>query len=207
MLAILGFLGTQPAIATETEPGPGAETEQPVDPGTPTSPVTPPVILPPVLEPVPTLKPLDPESPAPPIQPPVEPAPVVPPVTEPVAPPVVEPVAPAIPLQDTQVSVVPSDTGVQGYVVDPEVPAEAATLPPAEPTPTPTPTPTPSATKTATPIVNADIAGPLKAALAPVAENNPIIQGVTVLVLILLGAAYFRALRSKGVPGSRVSGK
>ena len=77
---------------------------------------------------------------------------------------------------------------------------------PAEPTPSPTPTP--SATKTAAPpVVSADIAGPLKVALAPVAENNPIVQGLTVLVLILLGFAYFRALRSKGVPGPRLNGK
>ncbi|MCP1415198.1 hypothetical protein J3D46_004464 [Paenarthrobacter sp. A20] len=74
--------------------------------------------------------------------------------------------------------------------------------------PEPTPTPTPAATKTvAPPVVSADIAGPLKVALAPVADNNPIVQGLTVLVLILLGVAYFRALRSKGVPGPRLNGK
>ncbi|TVU62365.1 hypothetical protein FQP90_12035 [Paenarthrobacter nitroguajacolicus] len=99
---------------------------------------------------------------------------------------------------------VPTDAGMQGYVVEPEIPADPATSAPAETTPTPTP----SATKTAAPpVVSADVAGPLKAALAPVAENNPIVQGLTVLVLILLGVAYFRALRSRGVPGSRVNGK
>lgn len=201
MLAILGFLGTQPAIATEAEPGPGTETEQPVDPGTPTDPV-PPVVVPPTLDPVPTFTPLDPETPAP-VQPPVEPAPGVPPASEPSAPPVVEPVAPVIPVQETQVPAVPADAGTLGYVPEPEVPADDTTSATAEPTPTPTP----SATKTsAPPVVSADIAGPLKVALAPVAENNPIVQGLTVLVLILLGAAYFRALRSKGVPG-RLNGK
>ncbi|MET4540537.1 hypothetical protein ABIE37_002324 [Arthrobacter bambusae] len=101
--------------------------------------------------------------------------------------------------------VTPTDAGVQGYV-EPQVPTEATTSAPAEPTPSPTPTPV--ATKTAAPpVVSADIAGPLKVALAPVAENNPIVQGLTVLVLILLGFAYFRALRSKGIPGPRLNGK
>jgi hypothetical protein len=72
----------------------------------------------------------------------------------------------------------------------------------AEPTPTPTPTKT-----AAPPVVSADITGPLKVALAPVAENNPLVQGLTVLVLLLLGLAYFRALRSKGIRGPRLNGK
>ncbi|WP_223943569.1 hypothetical protein [Arthrobacter sp. StoSoilB20] len=203
MLAILGFFGTQPAFATETEPGPGTGTEQPVDPETPTAPVTPPVVIPPTLEPVPTLKPLDPETPAP-VPSPTQPAPVVPPASEPAAPPIVTPVTPVVPSQEVPASVLPTDAGTQGYVVEPGMPADPTTSAPAAPTPTPIP----SATKTAAPpAVSADIAGPLKAALAPVAENNPTVQGLTVLVLILLGVAYFRALRSKGVPGSRVNGK
>ncbi|MFJ6453415.1 hypothetical protein [Paenarthrobacter sp. NPDC091669] len=72
----------------------------------------------------------------------------------------------------------------------------------------PTPTPTPVATQAAAPpVASADIAGPLKVALAPVSDSNPLVQGLTVLVLILLGVAYFRALRSKGVPGPRTNGK
>lgn len=205
MLAILGFLGIQPAVATEIEPGPGTETGQPVDPGTPTGPVVPPVVVPPILEPAPTLTPLEPETPPAPVQPPVEPAPVIPPVTQPSPPASVAPVVPAAPTQEVVVPVLPPDTGIQGYM-EPEVPADAATSAPPEPTPSPTPTP--SVTKTAAPpVVSADIAGPLKVALAPVAENNPIVQGLTVLVLILLGFAYFRALRSKGVPGPRLNGK
>lgn len=205
ILAILGFLGTQPAIATDTEPGPGQETGQPVDPGTPTEPVVPPVVVPPIVDPPPTLTPLEPVSPPAPVQPPVEPAPVAPPVTEPPAPAVVEPVAPVVPTPEVLLPVTPTNTGVQGYV-EPELPAEATSSASAEPTPSPTPTPV--ATKTAAPpVVSADIAGPLKVALAPVAENNPIVQGLTVLVLILLGFAYFRALRSKGVPGPRLNGK
>lgn len=204
MLAILGFLGTQPAIATETEPGPGQETGQPVDPGTPTTPpVIPPVVVPPIVEPVPTPTPLDPEPTPAPVQPSEEPAPVVPAVTQPPVPPVVEPVVPVAPAQNSPVPVTPTDAEVQGYFVEPEAPAETIT-PSAEPTPTPTPEPTKTV---APPVVSADIAGPLKVALAPVADNNPIVQGLTVLVLILLGVAYFRALRSKGVPGPRLNGK
>lgn len=204
MLAILGFIGTQPALATELEPGPGNETGQPTDPGTPTKPVEPPVVVPPVLEPAPTLTPLEPEKSPDPVPPVVEPAPVAPPVTEPVAPPAAEPVTPA-PAQETLMPVLPSDAGIQGYVEEPLAPVESTTAPPE---PTPTPTPTPLATKTAAPpVASADIAGPLKVALAPVAENNPIVQGVTVLVLILLGVAYFRALRSKGSPRPRLNGK
>ena len=207
MLAILGFLGTQPAVATETEPGPGTETGEPIDPGTPTEePVVPPVVVPPVLNPPPPLTPLDP-APAPaPVVPPAEPSPVVPPVTDPVAPPAVEQVAPVIPAPQVPAPVVPAEEGIQGYVVEPEVPTEDTTT--AQTESSPSPTPTPAATKTATPAVaSADIAGPLKVALAPVSDNNPVLQGITVLVLILLGVAYFRALRSKGVPGPRLNGK
>ncbi|ASN21345.1 hypothetical protein CGK93_17895 [Arthrobacter sp. YN] len=205
LLAIIGFIGIQPAIATELEPGPGTETGQPTDPGVPTKPVVPPVVVPPILEPSPTLTPLEPEQSPEPVPPPVEPAPVAPPVTEPAVPPAVEPVAPASPTQESPLPVLPTDSGIQGYVEEPLVPVETTTAP-AEPTPTPTPTP--SATKSAAPpVASADIAGPLKVALAPVAENNPIVQGVTVLVLILLGVAYFRALRSKGSPRPRLNGK
>ncbi|WP_284980190.1 hypothetical protein [Arthrobacter sp. fls2-241-R2A-200] len=56
-------------------------------------------------------------------------------------------------------------------------------------------------------MASATITGPLKAALAPVAENNPLVQVITVLVLVLLGVAYFRALRTKGVRGPRLNGK
>lgn len=200
MLAVLGFLGTQPASATETSPVPGA-TDSPTPQPTPTFPE---IVLPPVLEPAPSPSPLEPEVPPAPVQPPVEPAPapVIAPTPEPAAPPVVEPVVPIIPAQPT--SVFPLDTGGQGYVVEPELPAEATASAPAEPTPTATPTPTKTA---APPVVSADITGPLKVALAPVAENNPIVQGLTVLVLILLGLAYFRALRSKGIRGPRLDGK
>ncbi|MCD4852213.1 hypothetical protein LN996_15460 [Arthrobacter sp. AK01] len=86
------------------------------------------------------------------------------------------------------------------------VPAEAETSAAADPSPAAIPSPL--ATKTASPpISSAEIAGPLKAALAPVGENNLIAQGLTVLVLILLGVAYFRALRSKGIRGPQVNGK
>ncbi|WOH17796.1 hypothetical protein IRJ34_15795 [Paenarthrobacter sp. GOM3] len=91
-----------------------------------------------------------------------------------------------------------------GEVANPEAPVETETPAPAIPSSTPTPVASKSANP---PVAAADIAGPLKVALAPVAENNPLIQGVTVLVLILLGVAYFRALRSKGVPGPRLNGK
>lgn len=205
MLTILGFIGTQPAIATQTEPGPGQETGQPIDPGTPTAPVVPPVVVPPIIEPSPTLTPLEPETPTVPVQPTVEPAPVIPPAIEPATPSPAVPVVTPAPTQDVMVPVAPTDAGFSGYV-DPEVQTEVGTSSPAEPTPSPTPTPV--ATKTAAPpVVSADIAGPLKVALAPVAENNPIVQGLTVLVLILLGAAYFRALRTKRVPGPRFNGK
>ncbi|MGP0224870.1 hypothetical protein [Paenarthrobacter sp. NCHU4564] len=95
---------------------------------------------------------------------------------------------------------------VESYAVIPDVAAESASAVPAEPTVTPTPTPAQTRTA-AVPLANADITGPLKVALAPVAENNPIVQGLTVLVLVLLGLAYFRALRSKGMRGSRLNGK
>ncbi|MCT9869150.1 hypothetical protein [Paenarthrobacter aurescens] len=203
LLAALGFVGIQPALATDLEPGPGSETGQPTDPGTPTEPAVPPVVVPPILEPVPTLTPPEPESSPEPVPPAVDPAPVVPPVTEPVViPPAGEPIVPALPTQETVLPVLPTDAGVQGYVEEPLVPAETTTEP------APSPTPTTVATKTAAPpVASADIAGPLKVALAPVAENNPIIQGVTVLVLILLGVVYFRALRSKGSPRPRLNGK
>ncbi|MDR6684711.1 hypothetical protein J2Y41_000258 [Arthrobacter sp. 1088] len=87
-------------------------------------------------------------------------------------------------------------------MVEPEAPVEETPTAIAEPTPTPTPTKT-----AAPPVVSADITGPLKVALAPVAENNPLVQGLTVLVLLLLGLAYFRALRSKGIRGPRLNGK
>ena len=206
MLAAFGFFGTQPAIATETGPGPGGETGEPVDPGTPTEqpPVAPPVVVPPILDPAPPLTPLDPVDTQLPVAPPAEPSPVIPPVIEPVAPPAVEPVAPVVPAQQAPAPVAPLGEGHQGYVVEPELPTETA----AAIEPSPSPTPTPIATKTAAPAVaSADIAGPLKVALAPVADNNPMLQGITVLVLILLGVAYFRALRSKGVPGPRLNGK
>ena len=95
----------------------------------------------------------------------------------------------------------PTDVPVQEYVVEPEAPTETASAPAVV-------TPSPSPTKSAAPaVVSADITGPLKAALAPVAENNPIVQGLTVLVLLLLGLAYFRALRSKGIRRPRLNGK
>lgn len=201
MLAILGFFfGAQPAMATETNPVPSA-TEQPSEPGTPTRPVTPPVVVPPVLEPTPQPTPVAPENTPEPPPPAEEPAPAVPPAPET---PAVVPVAPTAPPQATLAPVPPADTGVQGYVVEPEVPEETSTQATVEPTPTPTPV----ATKTATPVVaGGDITGPLKTALAPVAENNPLVQGATVLILVLLGVAYFKALRTKGVPRARLNGK
>lgn len=205
ILATLGFIGIQPAIASELEPGPGSETGQPTDPGTPTKPVVPPVVVPPILEPTPAPTPLEPEISPEPVPPVIEPAPVVPPVTQPVIPPAVEPAAPAVPTQETLLPLPPTDAGIQGYFEEPLVPVETTTAPPE---PSPSPTPTPLATKSAAPpVASADIAGPLKVALAPVAENNPIVQGVTVLVLLLLGVAYFRALRSKGSPRPRLNGK
>ncbi|MFJ4209612.1 hypothetical protein ACIPY2_14260 [Paenarthrobacter sp. NPDC089675] len=101
---------------------------------------------------------------------------------------------------------VPVDFGAQTYVPEPETPAEPEPSTAVEETVAPTPTPAP--TKTAVPpVASADIAGPLKVALAPVAENNPLAQGLMVLVLILLGVAYFRALRTKGIRGPRLNGK
>ncbi|WP_347108245.1 hypothetical protein AAHB33_15380 [Paenarthrobacter sp. S56] len=102
----------------------------------------------------------------------------------------------------------PADPAVLPYVVEPEAPAESVESVVVEESPSPTPTPTPVPTMTAAPpVASADIAGPLKVALAPVAENNPVAQGVMVLVLILLGVAYFRALRTKGIRGPRLNGK
>ncbi|MFJ5954524.1 hypothetical protein ACIQC5_01040 [Paenarthrobacter sp. NPDC092416] len=196
MLAILGFLGTQPASATDTTPVPETTNSPNPDPGE----TFPPVVLPPVLDPGTKPDPLEPQPSEPaPVVPPVEPAPapVAPPVVEPVAPVVVPTIAPADPTTPDQ----PTDVGTE-YVEEPEAPAEETTTAPAEPTPTPTPT-----TTAAPPVVSADITGPLKVALAPVAENNPLVQGVTVLVLLLLGVAYFRALRSKGIRGPRLNGK
>lgn len=213
MLATLGFFGAQPAVATETSPGPG--TEQPGEtPNPDPNPIDPLPVDPIPGNPVPVDPPVVPTDPNPaPVEP--NPAPVPPPVVEPVtpvAPPAITPpaVAPVAP------PVIPSPASEQ--VITVPLPEEsfglleqALPIDPATPTtqdPTPTPTPTPIATKTAAPpVVSADIAGPLKVALAPVAENNPLVQGVTVLVLLLLGAAYFRALRSKGVRRPRLSGK
>lgn len=205
MVAILGFLGSQSALATETDPSPGAE--QPVTPGEePTSPgpenPQPPIVVPPIL-PAPDPEPLDPE-PAPTSVPSSEapaPAPVVPSVQEPLSPPLVPSDAPVV--QPVPMPAIPAQNVVEpGYVIEPETPVENATVAPTEPTPSPT------STKTAAPpVVSAEIAGPLKVALAPVAESNPIVQGLTVLVLILLGLAYFRALRSKGIRGPRLNGK
>ncbi|MET3901813.1 outer membrane biosynthesis protein TonB [Paenarthrobacter sp. 4246] len=205
LLASIGFIGIQPAVATELEPGPGSETGQPTETATPTPPVVPPVVVPPILEPSPTPPPLEPEKTPEPAPPAVEPAPVAPPVNEPVAPPAVETVAPTAPTQETLLPNLPRDGEVQGYVDQPLVPEEPTTAP-AESTPSPTPTPMPTKSA-APPVASADIAGPLKVALAPVAENNPLVQGVTILVLILLGVAYFRALRSKGSPRPRLNGK
>lgn len=200
LLAILGFFGTQPAMAT-TVTNPDTDTQQPADPS-PTPEPTFPVVIPPViqpseppatLEPIPTAPPEPSEVPAP--------APVVPPVVEPIAPPVDVPAV--TPPPTSPVPAVPTDVAIENFVVEPEVPAETTTAT-AEATPTPTPTPTKTA---APPVVSADITGPLKVALAPVAENNPLVQGLTVLVLLLLGLAYFRALRSKGIRGPRLNGK
>ncbi|MFF2713754.1 hypothetical protein [Paenarthrobacter sp. NPDC058040] len=125
------------------------------------------------------------------------PAPVVPPVIEPV------PSAPLVP--DQPLPTAPANEYNLGEELQAEVPAEEASSAPAVPVPTPTLSPTQAAAAPA--IANADVTGPLKAALAPVAENNPIVQGLTVLVLLLLGAAYFRALRSKGIRRPRLNGK
>ncbi|WP_207594412.1 hypothetical protein [Arthrobacter sp. D5-1] len=128
------------------------------------------------------------------------PAPVNPPAAEPVAPPVV----PADPSQERPVVVTPVEPGVQAYIPEQELPIETEAPAAVESTPSPTPVVTKTA---AIPVASADIAGPLKVALAPVAENNPIVQGITVLVLILLGVAYFRALRSKRALKPRLNGK
>lgn len=200
LLAILGFFGTQPAMAT-TVTNPDTDTEQPADPS-PSPEPTFPVVIPPVIQPTSPPATLEPVPPAP-AQPSDEPAPapVVPPVVEPVAPPAEVPAVP--PPATSPVPAVPTDVAIENFVVEPEVPAETTTAT-AEATPTPTPTPTKTA---APPVVSADITGPLKVALAPVAENNPLVQGLTVLVLLLLGLAYFRALRSKGIRGPRLNGK
>ncbi|MET4622053.1 hypothetical protein ABIE18_003521 [Arthrobacter sp. 2762] len=200
MVVILGFFGSQPALATETNPVPS--TEQPGE------------------SPSPEPAPID-SLPANPL--PIEPAPVDPPLFPTPAPteatpapvavesPVVEPAAPAVP--PVVVPVAPPFASAPPMEPVPSVPLEQGSqmiepVIPAEPQPAPSPTPTPTVTQVAAPpVVSADIAGPLKVALAPVAENNPIVQGLTILVLILLGVAYFRALRSKGVPGPRVNGK
>lgn len=202
ILAVLGFLGSQPAIATQDDPG--KETEQPTDPVTPTTPVVvPPVVVPPILEPAPTLTPLEPEDSPAPSQPTDHPAPEVPPAAEPPAPPSVAPIAPA-PSLENSVPLAPADTGTLGNVVEPEMPLESTTVASADPTPSPMP----SSTRTAAPpVASAEVAGPLKAALAPAAENNPLVQGLMVLVLVLLGVAYFRALRSTRLRGPRLNGK
>lgn len=212
MLAILGFFSAQPALATDTGPGPyteqpgetpspGTDPEDPLVvgpiPGNPAVPVDPPLVP---AEPVPSPDPAPVPAPDP-VQPPVEPAvtPVLPPAVAPIVP-VIPPAVPTTPLEQ-----VPTYADADpNLFLEPAVPAEpepSATAPP-------TPSSAPVATKTAAPpVVSADITGPLKVALAPVAENNPIVQGLTVLVLILLGAAYFRALRSKRVSRPRANGK
>lgn len=208
VLAILGFLGSLPAAATETDTTPGSG--QPVTPGEestspePIDPV-PPVVIPPIL-PAPDPSPLEPEPEPAPVQPPEAsaPAPVVPAIPDPVVPPAAPSVTPVVPVAPMPAA--PQDAGIQGYAMEPQIPQEGATVAPVEPTPSPTPTPT--LTKNAPPpVVSAEIAGPLKVALAPVAESNPIVQGLTVLVLVLLGLVYFRALRSKGIRGPRLNGK
>ncbi len=208
MLATLGFFGAQPAMATETNPGPS--TEQPGETPSPDpNPIDP---LP--VDPIPgnpvTTPPVVPTDPAPaPVDP--TPAPVPPPVIAPVVPvappsmaPALPPVVPS-PVADPATSLpVPEESSAN---LEPVIPIDNEVPASADVTPTPTPTPTPITTKKAAPVVSADITGPLKVALAPVAENNPVVQGLTVLVLILLGVAYFRALRSKGAPRPRLNGK
>ncbi len=206
MLAILGFFGAQPAVATETSPGPG--TEQPGEtPNPDPNPIDPLPVDPIPGNPVPVDPPVIPTDPSPaPTDP--TPAPVPPPVVQPVAPVAPPVVIPAVPPVVSSASPEPTTTAPSPEenpaIVEPVLPIEPET----SVSPEPTPTPTPVATKTAAPpVVSADLAGPLKVALAPVAENNPLVQGATVLVLLLLGAAYFRALRSKGVRRPRLSGK
>lgn len=204
MLAILGFFGAQPAVATETSPGPS--TEQPGEtPNPDPNPIDPLPVDPVPGNPVPVDPPVIPTDPSPaPTDP--TPAPVPPPVVQPVAPVAPPVVIPAVPPVVSSASPEPTTTAPSPEenpaIVEPILPIEPET------SVSPEPTPTPVATKTAAPpVVSADLAGPLKVALAPVAENNPIVQGATVLVLLLLGAAYFRALRSKGVRKPRLSGK
>ncbi|MFE4196509.1 hypothetical protein ACFRJ9_11640 [Paenarthrobacter sp. NPDC056912] len=205
MLAILGFFGAQPALATETSPGPS--TEQPGESPSPDpNPIDPLPVDPLPVEPVP-VTPTDPATTPP--DPSPAPNPVQPPVVEPVAPvtpPAVAPVAPVVvPVPSAeQVPTSPAQEG-SDQLLEPVAPVESESSAPA-PAPA-TPTPTPVAAKAAPPVASADVTGPLKAALAPVAENNPIVQGLTVLVLILLGFAYFRALRAKGVARPRLNGK
>ncbi|MFJ4029171.1 hypothetical protein ACIPWF_17200 [Paenarthrobacter sp. NPDC089989] len=124
------------------------------------------------------------------------PAPVVPPVSDPV------PSAPAVVEQQ-----LPTTPANEYYVGEEqaELPVEEASSAPAAPSPAPSPPPSKAAE--APVVASADVTGPLKAALAPVAENNPIVQGLTVLVLLLLGTAYFRALRSKGIRRPRLNDK
>ncbi|KUM35544.1 hypothetical protein [Arthrobacter sp. EpRS71] len=202
--AVLGFVGTQPAFATQTEPGPGMESPQPGETQTPIIPVGPPVVVVPTQSPVPTEAPAQPETP-PSTEQPVAPAPAPPVVQEPVAPPAVVPELPAAPAPEAPVETIPLQPEADVYVPEAEVPAEAEASAAAVPTPESTPTPIPS--KAAAPVASADIAGPLKTAIAPVAENSPLVQGITVLVLVLLGVAYFRVLRPKGAAKPRLSGK
>lgn len=202
-LVVLGFVGTQPAFATQTEPGPGMESPAPGETEPPIV-VEPPVVVPSLGPPAPTTAPSQPETP-PSTDQPVAPAPAPPVIKQPVAPPAVAPEVTAAPAPEAPVETLPTQQDAGEYLPEPEVPAEAEPSAVAVPTPEQTPTPTPS--KAAAPVASADIAGPLKAAIAPVAENSPLVQGITVLVLILLGVAYFRALRSKGAAKPRLSGK
>lgn len=200
ILAVFGFLGTQPAVATDVFPSPQPSSESPAPEPSESEEPPPVVVIPPIDLPTSSPAPLEPTPAEPaPVQPPAPPAP------PPVAPPAVEPVTPATtePVVTPQPSlqVLPTDVPVQEYVVEPGAPTETASAAAVV-------TPSPSPTKSAAPAVaSADITGPLKAALAPVAENNPIVQGLTVLVLLLLGLAYFRALRSKGIRRPRLNGK
>ncbi len=216
LLSLLGFSGVQPALATDTNPP--TTSEQPgesasPDPGT----IDPLPIDPLPVQPVPSETPV--VAPTEPAPVPVDPAPTPVPVPDPVQPPVTVPSPePAAPGQDSPApvgpsvpsalptiqDVVPTQDDSSAYVEPAQPGGEDSTTPSAEPTPTPTP----QASKTAEPpVASATITGPLKAALAPVAENSPLVQIITVLVLILLGVAYFRALRTKGVRGPRLNGK
>lgn len=209
MLAILAFFGAQPAVATDVDPVPS--TEQPGETPKPDpNPIDPLPVDPVPGNPVPVVPPVTPVQPSPaPVESSPAPAPVPDPVAPPVAPvvpPVVEPANPQpLPTMLPEQEQVPGTaTQDASEVANLEAPVETETPAVAIPSPTPTPVASKSANP---PVAAADIAGPLKVALAPVAENNPLIQGVTVLVLILLGVVYFRALRSKGVPGPRLNGK